>query len=226
MMNAFNISGLCQGFRAQRFMSLVLFVVLSGVGQNAFAASVAQQNLVDLIKESDAIVVGTVKKVSDGFTDRGVPYTEVTLAVSESILGAAANNGAETYTFRQFGLLKPREIGGRTYLGTTPEGWPNWSKRERVLVFMNAPARLTGLQTTVGLNQGKLQWTDGRLMNSENNVGMFRNVKITASGLSPEQTAMLSAQDGKAISAEPFVALVRRAVDENWVAKGVMRHEK
>ncbi len=222
-MNLFSTSGSRPGTMAPRFLSLALLVVaFVATGQNAFAASVAQQNLLDLIEESNAIVVGTVKKVSDGFTDQGVPYTEVTLAVSESIMGATA----ETYTFRQFGLLKPREIGGRTYLGTTPEGWPNWSKREHVLVFMNAPARLTGLQTTVGLNQGKLQWTDGRLKNAENNIGMFQNMKITATGLSQEQTAMLSAQEGKAISAEPFVALVRRAVDENWVAKGVMRHEK
>jgi len=206
-----------------RFLARVLWAIaFVAVGQNAFAASVLQQNLVDLIEESNAIVVGTVSKVTDGFTDKGVPYTEVTLKVSESILG----DQSDTYTFRQFGLLQPRQIGGRTYLGTTPEGWPNWSKRERVLVFMGTPARLTGLQTTVGLNQGKLQWSDGRLMNSENNVGMFSNMKITATDLSKEQTTMLAAQQGKAISAEPFVALVRRAVKEDWIAKGVMRHEK
>ena len=203
-----------------------LALALITAGSSAFAASVLQQNLVDLIEESNAIMVGTVKKVTDGFTDQGVPYTEVTLKVSESILGATGTDQSDTYTFRQFGLLKPREIGGRTYLGTTPDGWPNWSKREHVLVFMSTPARLTGLQTTVGLNQGKLQWSDGRLMNSENNVGMFSNMKITATDLSKEQTAMLGAQQGKAISAEPFVALVRRAVKEDWIAKGVMRHEK
>jgi len=222
-MNLFSISGMRPGFIAQRFVSLVLLAMaLLALGQSAFAASVAQQNLVDLIEESNAIVVGTVKKVSDGFTDQGVPYTEVTLTVSESILGAKA----DTYTFRQFGLMKPREIGGRTYLGTTPEGWPNWSKREHVLVFMSTPARLTGLQTTVGLNQGKLQWTDGRLMNAEKNVGMFQNMKITAPDLSNEQKAMLNTQQGQAIDAQPFVALVRRAVKEDWIAKGVMRHEK
>ena len=233
-MKLFNILDPCR----RHICLVVMAIALCTAGQNAFAASVLQQNLVDLIEESNAIMVGTVKKVTDGFTDQGVPYTEVTLAVSESILGAQANNGvnngvnnganneADTYTFRQFGLLKPREIGGRTYLGTTPEGWPNWSKREHVLVFMSTPARLTGLQTTVGLNQGKLQWSDGRLMNSENNVGMFSNMKITATDLSKEQTAMLSAQGGKAIDAQPFVALVRRAVKEDWIARGVMRHEK
>jgi hypothetical protein len=212
----------------------LLALALAIAGSSAFAASVAQQNLVDLIEESNAIVVGTVSKVTDGFTDQGVPYTEVTLKVSERILGAPANHAAnnsaageaDTYTFRQFGLMKPRTMGGRTYLGVTPDGWPNWSKREHVLVFMNAPARLTGLQTTVGLNQGKLQWSDGRLMNAENNAGMFQHMKITARDLSQAQTAMLSGQQGKPIDAQPFVELVRRAVDENWIARGVMRHEK
>lgn len=208
----------------------LLALALATAGSSVFAASVAQQNLVDLIEESNAIVVGTVSKVTDGFTDHGVPYTEVTLKVSERILGATATNGdtdgADTYTFRQFGLMKPRTIGGRTYLGVTPDGWPSWSKREHVLVFMNAPARLTGLQTTVGLNQGKLQWSDGRLRNTENNVGMFQHMKITARDLSKEQTAMVSGQEAKPINAQPFVELVRRAVDENWIAKGVMHHEK
>jgi hypothetical protein len=221
-MKIFNLRG------PKRFISRALLALaLIATGQSVFAASVMQQNLVDLIEESNAIVVGTVSKVTDGFTDQGVPYTEVTLKVSENILAPAAssgaNDGADTYTFRQFGLTNPREINGRTYLGTTPDGWPNWSERERVVVFMNAPARLTGLQTTVGLSQGKLRWTDGQLVNAANNIGMFKNMKVTAKGLSKDQTAMLNGE-GKAIAAQPFLTLVRRAVDENWIAKGVMRH--
>lgn len=219
-MNLFSISGSGPIARAPGFISRVLLTMaLVAVGQSAFAASVAQQNLVDLIEESNAIMVGTVKKVTDGFTDQGVPYTEVTLAVSDSILGTQS----DTYTFRQFGLKESREIGGRTYLGTTPDGWPNWNERERVVLFMTAPARLTGLQTTVGLNQGKMRWTDGQLTNQANNIGLFKNMKVTAKGLSKDQLAMLKGE-GKDVNAQPFLALVRRAVDENWIGKGVMRH--
>lgn len=209
-MKLFNTDTLRRGLMA---------LALACVSQGVFAASVMQQNLVDLIEESDTIVVGTVSKVTDGFTDKGVPFTEVTLKVSDSILGAKG----DTYTFRQFGLTHSREINGLTYLGTTPDGWPNWIESERVVVFLNAPARLTGLQTTVGLNQGKLRWADGRLANSENNVGLFKNMSVNANDLSKDQQAMLKGE-GKAVAAQPFVSLVRRAVDENWIAKGVMRH--
>jgi len=208
-------------FHTTALRSGLIALALAVVSQGAFAASVAQQNLVDLIEQSDSIVVGTVKSVTDGFTDNGVPYTEVTLEVSDSIRG----NTQDSYTFRQFGLKETREIDGRTYLGTTPDGWPTWAERERVVVFMNPPARLTGLQTTVGLNQGKLRWVDGKLSNSSNNAGLFNKVKIDAPGLSQSQQAMINSES-TAVDANSFVSLVRRAVNENWVANGVMRHDQ
>lgn len=187
----------------------------------AQAASVTQANLVDLIRESDRILVGTVTHVSDGFTDANVPYTEVTVQVSETLRGSEK----ASYTFRQFGLKEPREIGGRTYLGVSPEGWPSWNERESVMLFMSQPARLTGLQTTVGLQQGKLQMQNGRLANAAGNSGLFRNVEVTASGLSKAQLQMLES-DGAAVDVKPFVSLVRRAVDENWIENGALRNEK
>ena len=91
------------------------------------------------------------------------------------------------------------------------------------MLFITAPARLTGLRTTVGLGQGKMRLTDGRLSNSEHNQGLFRDVQITAKGLSRSQQSMLKT-DGQAVDANPFISLVRRAVDENWIEKGEMRH--
>jgi hypothetical protein len=32
--------------------------------------------------------------------------------------------------------------------------------------------------------------------------------------------------DGKAVDANPFISLVRRAVEENWIENGAMRNEK
>ena len=198
----------------------LLFAVLALAGQVSQAASVKSQNLVDLIQLSDRIVIGTVEAVTDGFDQNNVPYTEVTLRVSQSIRGEEA----QTLSFRQFGLMQPREIDGRTYLGVTPDGWPTWNERERVMVFLSRPAHLTGLQTTVGLGQGKLQMNDGRLLNGARNVGMFKRMQVSASGLTNDQIAMLES-DGAAVDANPFIGLVRRAVDENWIESGVMRHE-
>jgi hypothetical protein len=207
-------------WRAALGRTLLPLALLTGFTQ-AQAASVIQSNLADLIEQSDRILVGTVADVTDGFTDANVPYTEVTINVTESVRG---DNG-RTYTFRQFGLKEPREIDGRTYLVTTPNGWPTWSERETVMLFLNPPARYTGLQTTVGLDQGKLRLQDGRLSNAARNQGLFRDVRVSASGLSEAQREMLSSNGG-AVDFSPFISLVRRAVDENWIENGVMRHEQ
>ena len=199
--------------------ALPLLALLAGFGA-AHASSVTQSSLVDLISESDRILVGTVTQVSDGFTEKNVPFTEVTITVSESLRGDAV----PSYTFRQFGLKEPREIDGRTYLGVSPEGWPTWNERESVMLFLTPPARLTGLQTTVGLGQGKLSLRNGQLASSARNMGLFRDIEITASGLSRAQLEMLET-DGKAVDANPFISLVRRAVDENWIENGAMRNE-
>lgn len=196
-------------------------LILALVSQAAQAATVESRNLVSLIQHSDRILVGTVESISDGFDSNNVPYTEVTLRVSDHIRGA----DGETITFRQFGLLAPREIDGRTYLGASPDGWPKWNEKERVMVFLGPPARLTGLQTTVGLQAGKLRMSNGQLSNAAGNVGIFTGMKVEAKGLTRDQIAML-ANDGQAVDANPFISLVRRAVNENWIEKGVMHNEK
>jgi len=119
--------------------------------------------------------------------------------------------------------MKPRIIDGRRYLGVSPEGWPTWQERERVMVFLGRPAKQTGLRTTVALAQGKMQVRDGTLANSAQNAGLFKDLRITARGLSRAQQDMLRTER-KPVRADAFVSLVRRAVNENWTGTGVMRH--
>lgn len=214
-------SGVAQRARRLGMLPRILVLLASFTGmQAADAASVYETTLVDLIRHADRIIVGTVVEVTDGFTADKVPYTEIKLAVADTIRGSAES----TYTFRQFGLSAPREIDGRTYLGTSPEGWPTWSERERVMLFLSKPARLTGLQTTVGLGQGKLALRAGTLASAAQNRAMFNRVQVSASGLTREQTAMLEGNT-ESLAVDPFVSLVRRAVDEQWIETGVMRNE-
>lgn len=207
-------------FDPRVMMTGLLSLTLAFASQAAFAVSVKQQNLIDLIGQSDQIVVGTIKTVTDGFSSDGVPYTEITLNVREQIRGKKN----ETYTFRQFGLMAPRKIDGRTYLGVTPEGWPHWSEKETVMLFLSGQARLTGLQTTVGLGQGKLRLQQGKLASETQNAGMFTGVQLNVQGLNAAQTEMLKT-DGAPVDANSFIELVRRAVNENWIEKGVMKNE-
>ncbi|MFV8781296.1 hypothetical protein ACNKU7_02630 [Microbulbifer sp. SA54] len=197
--------------------ALASLVLLSPVVQ---AAKLKNQNLTQLIQASESIVAGEVAGVRDGFTEQGIPYTEVTINVGTAAKGNH-KEGSE-YRFRQFGLLQHRTLpNGHKMLAITPEGFPRWTKGEYVLAFMHEKARHTGLQTTAGMAQGKLSLTNGKLSNEFNNAGLFDGVEINSSLLSPEQRNMLS-QTG-AVDTAAFMDLVHTAVAEDWIGKGEMK---
>jgi len=186
----------------------------------AHAAKLKQQNLTRLIADAQQIVAGKVTRVADGVSPRGLPYTEITIAVADSAKGEL--RGGKPYTFRQFGLLEPRKMpNGRVLVAVTPEGFPRWQEGEQVVAFLYRPANRTGLQTTAGLAQGKLTVLDGRIANEFNNRGLFEGVQVSDDLLSEKERAMLKSQGP--VDAATFVGLVGRAVTENWVARGEMR---
>jgi hypothetical protein len=183
-------------------------------------ASVAP-NIVDLIADSETIFRGQVKEVTDGF-ENGVPYTQVTMVVSEKIRG----NAGEEFTFRQFGLKAPRSMGnGKVYLGTTPEGWAKYSVGDDAMMFMYERASMTGLQTTVGLGQGKVMFQGGNAISQAGNEGLFGNVDVNANLLNEKDKRLLATKKG-AVNAEGFQSFVRRAVNGRWIEGGKMRHAK
>ena len=208
----------------RRVLGLGLVLASLGlVAQLASAASASRLNLVDLIQYADTIVAGRVEAVSDGFDDNGVPYTEVTLKVGEKVRGQVVE---ETFTFRQFGLLKPRTLpNGMKALATTPDGWATFKKGEDITVFLYAPARLTGLRTTVGLKQGKLAVVNGKIKRNEFNSSLFDDLSFDPGLLNKSEQALVNkGKSKKDIEIDQFLSLVRRAVNEDWVGNGRMRH--
>jgi hypothetical protein len=200
-------------------LALVAAAVALGA-PSAQAAKLKQQNLTRLIADADQIVAGKVTRVADGVSERGLPYTEITIAVADSAKGEL--RGGKRYTFRQFGLLEPRKMpDGRVLVAVTPEGFPRWQRGEQVVAFLYRPASRTGLQTTAGLAQGKLTVLNGRIANEFNNRGLFEGVQISDDLLTEKERAMLKSQG--AVDVATFVGLVGRAVNENWIAKGEMR---
>lgn len=186
----------------------------------AHAMKLKTQNLTQLIQSAESIVAGTVTDVSDGIDAAGVPYTEVTIAVGSVAKGKVKEGSS--YTFRQFGLLKPRtSANGHQMLAVTPEGFPRWLEDEYVVAFMHKKAGRTGLQTTAGMAQGKLKMVNGTLINQFNNAGLFEDVEINQKLLSAEQRNMMTAPG--AVDAVEFMDLVGRAVAEDWIGKGEMK---
>jgi len=178
-------------------------------------------NIVDLIADSQTIISGAVKEVTDGF-ENGIPYTQVTIEVKETLRGQVG----EEYTFRQFGLTQPRKMeNGKMYIGTTPEGWSKYEVNEDAMFFLYKPASMTGLQTTTGLGQGKVMFKGGNAISQAGNEGLFENVDVNAGLLNDKDKRLLATKRG-AVNAEGFKSFVRRAVNGKWIEGGKMRHGK
>ncbi|WP_105214576.1 hypothetical protein [Pseudoalteromonas sp. T1lg22] len=186
-----------------RKASVVLTVAAGlSLATSANAMKLKQQNLLELTAASQNIIAGEVIKVTDGF-DNKHPYTEVTINVSSDAKGKLKEES--TYTFRQFGLLKPRSMGnGKVYLGVTPDGFAKWNEGENVIAFMYKPASITGFQTTAGMAQGKFVVRDGKVINQFANSGLFEGMD-TAS-FSDEERNMLT--NPEAVKIDVFMNLV------------------
>jgi hypothetical protein len=178
-------------------------------------------NIVELVSKSEFILLGNIRSVTDGIDAQGLPYTEVTLHVAEAIRGAV---GSE-YTFRQFGLLKPRSMGnGMVNLMVTPAGWSTYAPGEETILFLNRHAKYTGLQTTVGLGLGKFKITMAGAHNAANNSGLFAHVKVDPKLLIESERQVMSKNQGP-VDTKVFVSLVRKAVQGRWIEEGSMRDE-
>lgn len=199
---------------------VALFAALLIAAPATHAMKLKHQNLAQLISDAESIVAGTVSSVTDGVDAKGMPYTEITIAVAKTAKGPLAEG--EDYTFRQFGLLKPRKMeNGKTLLAVTPEGFPRWAKGEQVLAFLYKPASVTGLQTTAGMAMGKFNVANGKAFNEFDNFRLFDGLEIPEHMLSDAERAMLES-DG-AVDAATFMSFVGRAISEDWIAKGVMK---
>jgi len=178
-------------------------------------------NVVDLVGDSESIFRGMVEDVTDGI-ENGVPYTQVTMRVTESIRGDLG----DTYTFRQFGLMAPKTMGnGKGNLNVTPAGWATYSVGEDTVLFLYERARITGLQTTTGLGQGKVTLKGGNAESQFGNVGLFSNLEVDQKSLNDKDKRLLATKKG-AVNAESFVSFVRKAVKGRWVEGGKLRHAK
>ena len=204
----------------RRLCAWTLLAMLFATTLASATTSRREVNVVDLVANSELILRGTVANLTDGIDDRGIPYTEVTLHVADAIRGQVSGD----YTFRQFGLLKPRTMAnGMVNLMVTPAGWATYTKGEETILFLNKRAAWTGLQTTVGLGQGKFKVSMAGATNQANNVGLFKNMAVDPTALGTKEERALMTQQGP-VNVNAFVSLVKQAVSGRWVENGRMKH--
>ena len=202
----------------RRLVGLAAVLVAAIGGARAMTLSGSGTNIVELLQQSQDVVVGKVAKVTDGLNERGIPYTEITLQVSESIRG----NLSDTYTFRQFGLLKPRPVGdGKRTMMPAPAGFPKYTAGEEIVLMLRPSAQWTGFRMPAGVTGGKFKLGPGRVANDSNNAGLFRGVQLDK-GLADENEKRMMTADGPA-NPDTFLSFLRKAVHGHWVENGRMR---
>jgi hypothetical protein len=111
------------------------------------AASVVKLTLPDLVKQSQAIVIGKVSGVSSAWVeDRRQIFTTITLNVSENLKGSSGH----IVTFTQIG-----GVVGDTRVSVA--GAPIFTPGSEVLLFLSGDP--SGYFPTVGMGQGKFDVT-------------------------------------------------------------------
>jgi hypothetical protein len=197
-----------------------LFILAATAATPLYASQLVPQNLKQMIHEAEVIVTGEVTKITDG-VENGIPFTEVTMKVNSSIKRDMAVNS--NYSFRQYGLLKPRKLqDGRYLLPSKVEGMATWTVGEKVTTFMNRPASRTRMTTPVGMAQGKFTYSGAQAANSFDNRGLFKGMSVDPSVLNAKESAMLAKPAGS-VEGDVLMNFVKRAVKEQWIEKGVMR---
>lgn len=214
------------------FLILIVLSLFISLGNSAFGGhgvtNVLRQNLGQLTETADIILVGKVVEMKDGLGENNLPYTEITFEVRRFIKAGEGQLttlpqwerrqlgkplGPKTFTYRQFGLLQPRDMGNGMSLAVTLDGFPRYAMNEEVMVFLYKPAAMSGFRTTVGLAQGKFSIKKGKMVNRINNRHLFFNMKPERDKLVGAEKHMLTQRAGP-IDADMVINLVDRAVKQ------------
>ena len=201
----------------RRLLSGALMVAALGLAGSSAQAVILQSdtNLVTLLKDAQEIVVADVLSVTDGIDENGLPYTEITVGITEALRGDSQEG---SFSFRQLGLLNPRTTAdGTRKMPAAPEWMPKYAVGDRVLLFLGPAASMTGLRSPIGLGSGKFTFRAGAAENESSNKGVFSNVSIAA-GLATDNDLRLLATTVGAVNPDALLSLVRRATQQNWVA--------
>jgi len=201
--------------------ALVAALGLAAISAPSYATSVMPLTVVDLLAHSQTIVAGQVQSVTDGFDARGLPYTEVTIKVADTIRGQKA----ETYTFRQFGLDKPRKLANAAHTSPArPAG--RHGARTKPPSCSSTPRHVRpACRPRSAWAMGSSASPTAVAMNGYDNAGLFSGVQANRGLLTTAEQAMLETKKGP-VDADTLRRFLHRAVDGNWVKKGSIANAK
>ena len=209
-----------------RFLSLIIGFLFSFVllmGESGFTYRMVLMNLEEMTKEAQRIVVGVCLERKEGKKFLGpkappIQYREYTFQVNEVIKGGVGN----TLTIRQVNLGgRKGQEGAQQFESSNPLPLPDYQPGQEVLLFLGGDSVL-GFTSPVGMDQAvfDIQRVDGKsfLQSRSGNRSVFRGMsaeqKSISIPLSPSEIGLFSDREGKEISYEPFVSLIRKLAQE------------
>ena len=192
-------------------MSMLALALLVLVATYAHSTSVPHRNLAALTNLAEWIFVGKVVSITDNYVEGQFPYIEITFKISKSIKGGLEKG--TNFSYRQIGLLTPRDAGNGMRIVFAIDGFPQYQIDKEVMVFLYKPSAQTDLSSPVGLLQGKFTIEGAKIFNDINNNNLFANMNIDPAKLSKKELDMLS-KTRDPVNTDTFINLVSRAVKE------------
>ncbi len=204
--------------KRSRWLILALVVSLGGMWRVGHSTTLLHRTLKALAENAERIFVGKCIAVREGelvFDEGKIYYTEYTFQVTHKIKG----NLRETFTFRQYGLSRPRQVGENLMLYNRVPGMPVYEEQQEYFLFLNRDSEL-GLTSPVGLFQGAFRVAVdiyGRkvAMNGLENRGLFRDADATRLAKQPltEAESQLIRQVSGPMLLNDLISVVQKVMD-------------
>ncbi len=201
-------------------MVSTLLVVLISVAYNGYSTTVKHYNLKGLVSKAERIFTGQCISVEEGeieFPKGSIWYTEYTFRISEGIKGTSG----ETITFRQYGLINPRQIDENTVVFNRPVGMPTYEANQQYMLFLIGDSEL-GLTSPAGLFQGAFFIYHDELsrrvaINGSQNRGLFKKdatTELKQFDLTQSEKVLVEKSKGVFVL-DDFVSVVKKFVQGN-----------
>ena len=130
--------------RMKRFLALCAMVLLAGAAGISHATSLAAVNLAQIVENTEAAFVGTVRSVEVVETPKGWAE-KVTAEVKEPILGGV--QAGQTVVWLQYRVSEIARM----------PGMPKYAEGEEHLLFLAGKGTGTDFQAAYGLGQGSFR---------------------------------------------------------------------
>ena len=201
-------------FKTLRSLAIISFL---GFTVPALATTLIHKNLAGLIVDSERIFVGECISVQEReieFSTGSIWYTEYRFEVIDRIKG----NFEGIVTIRQYGLVKPRQIGENRLLVSRIPAMPVYNENQKYLLFLRADSRF-GLTSPIGLYQGAFLITHDQYgkevaVNGIMNRGLFEersSKSMNALDLTQSERQLAAKREGPFI-AKDLISVVKKLV--------------